>query len=171
MKDLLEMMEASTGDLPEIYCDMDMVLVNFMKAADDAVGGSFVSTPKDKRWTMVNQVKGFWANLEWMPNAKRLYDFIIRYDAHILSAFTGKDPTSKVGKMKWLSKNTKFKRGNIHLVLRSHKQKYATTNGEPNILIDDYKKNIVEWEAKGGIGVHHTETGKTITELKRLGFK
>jgi hypothetical protein len=29
----------------------------------------------------------------------------------------------------------------------------------------------VEWESKGGIGVHHTETGKTITELKRLGFK
>ena len=32
-------------------------------------------------------------------------------------------------------------------------------------------KNIQEWENKGGIGIHHTDVGKTINELKRLGFK
>jgi len=38
-------------------------------------------------------------------------------------------------------------------------------------LIDDYLKNITQWEAKGGIGVHHTHGSKTLAELKRLGFK
>ena len=38
-------------------------------------------------------------------------------------------------------------------------------------VIDDYIKNINEWESKGGIGVHHTSVSKTINELKRLGFK
>jgi len=70
-----------------------------------------------------------------------------------------------------LKNNIKIKRSNINLVKREDKQKFATTNGEPNVLIDDFKKNIVEWESKGGIGVHHTEVGKTIAELKRLGFK
>ena len=28
-----------------------------------------------------------------------------------------------------------------------------------------------EWERSGGIGVHHTNVSKTISELKRLGFK
>jgi len=172
MKEIMNLVEVSGEDLPEIYCDLDMVLVNFMKGADAAVGGSFVSTAKDQRWKMVNQVKGFWAELEWMPGAKRLHDFIIRYDPHVLSAFTGKDPTSKVGKHKWLKKNTKFKRANVHLVLRSQKQKYAKTNeGRPNILIDDYIKNIKEWEDKGGHGIHHTNVSKTIGELKKLGFK
>ena len=32
-------------------------------------------------------------------------------------------------------------------------------------------KDRKEWEAKGGIGIHHTDVGKTIGELKRLGFK
>ena len=73
--------------------------------------------------------------------------------------------------MKWLKKNTEFKRGNIHLVKRAQKQSYAKTNEKPNILIDDYPKNIKEWENKGGIGIHHTDAGKTISELKRLGFK
>ena len=168
---LAQLLEVSKEDLPSIYCDMDMVLVNLIKGADAAVGDSFANTPKDKRWNKVNQVKGFWANLEWMPSAKRLYQFIARYDAHILSAYTNRDPTSRVGKMKWLAKNTDFKRSNINLVLRSQKQKFATTDGKPNVLIDDYKKNIREWEAKGGIGILHTNVIKTISDLKRLGFK
>ena len=106
-----------------------------------------------------------------MSGAKRLYQFIARYDPHVLSAYSGKDPNSKNGKLKWLAKHTKFKKPNINLVLRSQKQKYATTNGKPNVLIDDYIKNINEWEAKGGIGVHHTSVPKTINELKKLGYK
>jgi len=59
----------------------------------------------------------------------------------------------------------------IHLVKRAQKKDYATTDDKPNVLIDDYIKNIREWEAKGGIGILHTDVGKTISELKRLGFK
>ena len=74
--------------------------------------------------------------------------------------------------MKWLKKNTKFKRGNVHLVLREQKKSYAKTKEEkPNVLIDDYDKNIKEWEAKGGIGILHTNVGTTIGKLKRLGYK
>ena len=171
MKKLVELTEASKEDLPEIYCDLDEVLVDFMRGANAAVGGDFVKMDKDERWNKVNQTKGFWANLDWKPNAKRLHDFIMRYNPHVLSAYTGHDPTSKVGKMKWLKKNANFKRGNIHLVLRSQKKDFATTDEKPNILIDDYDKNIQEWETRGGIGILHTDVGKTINELKRLGFK
>ena len=171
MKSLLELTKKTDEDLPDIYCDMDQVLCNFMKSADAAVGGSFVDTDKEERWNAINQTKGFWANLEWMPGAKRLWDFISKYDTEILSAYSNRDVTSRTGKLKWLSKNTKIKRGKINLVMRSDKQKYAMTDGKPNVLIDDYIKNIKEWEAKGGIGVHHTSVGKTISELKSLGFK
>ena len=173
MKSLLELTKKTDEDLPDIYCDMDQVLCNFMKGADDAVGGEgFVRMKdRDKRWKLISQKKDFWANLEWMPSAKRLYDFIIRYDAHILSASTSRDSNSVPGKMKWLKKNTKVKRSKINLVQRSQKQAYALSNGKPNVLVDDHVKNIGEWEAKGGIGIHHTNVGKTISELKKLGFK
>ena len=171
MKQLTDLIEVSRGDLPSVYCDMDMVLCDFMKKADEVTGGSFVTADKVERWKQISNTKGFWENLEWMPGAKRIYQMIIKYDAHILSAFSGKDPSSKNGKMKWLSKNTSFKRGNIHLVERSQKQAYAMTDGEPNVLIDDYIKNIKEWEEKGGIGIHHTAVPKTLNDLKRLGFK
>lgn len=171
MKTLLEVRQISEEELPTIFCDMDEVLVAFRSGAEKAIGMPFPDADKEERWNAINQTKGFWANLDWMPGAKRLWDFISRYDTEILSAYSGRDPTSRVGKMKWLSKNTKIKRGKVNLVMRSDKQKYATTNGKPNVLIDDYIKNINEWEAKGGIGVHHTNVSKTIAELKRLGFK
>ena len=171
MKSLIDLLEVRKEDLPSIYCDMDQVLCAFMKAADSAVGGSFVQADKTDRWNKINQVKGFWENLEWMPGAKALYKKIMKYDAHILSAYSGRDPTSKTGKMKWLAKNTDFKRSKINLVMRSQKQRFATTDGKPNVLVDDYIKNIKEWESKGGIGVHHTTVSKSISELNRLGFK
>ena len=121
--------------------------------------------------SVINQTKGFWSNLDWKPGGKRLYSFISKYDPHVLSAYSGRDPSSKNGKMKWLGKNTKFTRSKVHLVMRSQKKDYAKTNGEPNILIDDYIKNIKEWESKGGIGIHHTEVNKTLSQLKKLGFK
>ena len=40
--------------------------------------------------------------------------------------------------------------------MRSQKQQFAKTNGKPNVLVDDYIKNIKEWESKGGVCVHHT---------------
>ena len=88
----MQMREVSKEDLPDIYCDMDQVLCNFMKGADAAVGGSFVNTDKEERWKAINQTKGFWANLEWMPGAKRMYQFIEKYDPYILSAASGRDP-------------------------------------------------------------------------------
>ena len=167
----MELTKVSSEELPDIYCDLDQVLVAFLKGAEKVIGGDFASMDKEKRWKLIQQTKGFWAELDWMPGAKRLHDFTIRYDPYVLSAYSNRDPNSKVGKMKWLKKNTKFKRANIHLVMRSQKQVYDMKAGEPNVLIDDYIKNIREWEAKGGIGIHHTNVGKTISELKKLGFK
>lgn len=171
MKTLLEVRQISEEELPTIFCDMDQVLVDFIGGAENVIGEPFATADKDQRWNKIANAKGFWANLSWLSGGKRLWDFISKYDTEILSAYSARDGNSRNGKLKWLSKNTKIKRGKINLVMRSDKQKYATTNGKPNVLIDDYIKNITEWEAKGGIGIHHTNVSKTIAELKRLGFK
>ena len=170
MRTLSELMTAKE-DLPIIYCDMDQVLCNFMAGADKVAGGSFVTADKSERWQKISDTKDFWASLEWMPASKKLWQFIARYDTHILSAYSKRDSNSKPGKMKWLAKNTNIKRGNIHLVQRDQKQAYATKDGKPSVLVDDYIKNIKEWEQRGGIGVHHTSVNKTINRLKSLGYR
>ena len=76
-------------------------------------------------------------------------------------------------KKTWLRRNVSISTSNINLVRRRDKQKFAMKSGgnrQPAILIDDFKNNINEFKAAGGIGIHHTSASKTISELKRLGF-
>ena len=58
----------------------------------------------------------------------------------------------------------------INLVKRQDKKKYAVIDGVQNVLIDDYLKNIKEWESAGGIGIHHINAQTSINSLKKLGF-
>ena len=172
MRDIEELYEVNKEDLPELYCDMDQVLVDFLKGAEKVMGEPFAKADRNTRWDKISSTKGFWNNLDWMPGAKKLYQRVAKYDTHILSAYSGRDPNSKGGKMKWLGKNTSVPRSKIHLVRREDKKAFAKTrDGKPNVLIDDYIKNIKEWGDKGGIGIHHTAVPKTLNELKRLGFK
>ena len=57
VKSIIDLLEVNKDELPSIYCDMDQVLCNFMKSADKAVGGSFVTHDKDDRWKKINQKK------------------------------------------------------------------------------------------------------------------
>ena len=95
MKNLRDLLEVSKEDLPSIYCDMDMVLCDFLKGAEKVLGMPFPLANKQTRWEKITNTKDFWANLEWMPGAKKIVQSILRYDAHILSAYSGKDPNSK----------------------------------------------------------------------------
>lgn len=168
------------SDLPQIYCDMDMVLVDFMGGANQALKDAgheyeFAQkdqhNDKDKKWEILKGVPKFWAKLKPMSDGLQLWAYIKKYNPSILSTPSKRMPTSKPEKKEWL-KNHGMRPKEIHLVHREDKQKFATTSdGKPNVLIDDYIKNIAEWESQGGIGIRHVTTAKTIQELKKLGYK
>ena len=40
-----------------------------------------------------------------------------------------------------------------------------------NVLIDDFKKNTVEWKAAGGRPILYKSTPQVISDLKRIGYK
>jgi len=72
-----------------------------------------------------------------------------------------------------LRRNVRVSPNRINLVRRVEKQKFAMKSDmgrRPAILIDDFPRNIDQFKAAGGIGILHTNTVKTIKELKKLGF-
>ena len=157
---------------------MDMVLVNFLQGANEQLRKegypiAFDMAPKsdkDLKWELLMKNKTFWADLPGMPDYKKLWNFIRPHKPFILSTPSHRMPESMPGKRKWIRKNLGSV-GQINLVPRHEKQRFAVDEaGNPNILIDDYIKNIKEWRAKGGIGVHHTSALNTIKQLKQLGF-
>ena len=161
------------SEIPHVYLDMDGVLVNLEKGAFKVHGKQLSDVKKPERWEKITATKDFWKDLEWMPGAKVLWNFLKPYAPSIMSAFARSEPNSANGKKEWLKKNVeKLPSGRVNLVMRSDKQKFARDGRTqaPNILVDDHSKNIREWEANGGIGIHHTSVKKTIVKLKELGF-
>jgi 5'(3')-deoxyribonucleotidase len=152
---------------------MDGVLVNLEKGAFDVHGAKISDVPKPERWDKIHAIKSFWKDLEWTPGAKKIWNFLKPYTPSIMSAWTKHDLNSAKGKEDWLKSHVeKLSRSRINLVMRADKKRFAKDGRtkQPNILIDDHPKNIGEWEAQGGIGIHHTSVNRTIAKLKKLGF-
>jgi len=159
-----------------LYCDMDGVLADFKTAAVKTTGMSinkWMNIPSSKeKWAPIKANKNFWPTLPWMSGGQRLWSYISKHDPHILSAYVEEsfDPNCIPGKTQWLRRNTGLtNRSKINLVRRKEKKLFAR-RGNPAILIDDYEKNVREFIQAGGIGIHHTSTPSTISQLKRLGF-
>ena len=161
---------------PIIYCDMDGVLADFKTGAQKTTGMSinqWMNIPSSKeKWAPIKAQKDFWATLPWMPGGKQLWSYISKFDPHILSAYVEEsyDPNCIPGKTEWLRRNAGItNKSKINLVRRKEKKLFAK-RGQPAILIDDYEKNIREFTQSGGIGIHHTDTSNTISQLKKLGL-
>ena len=158
-----------------IYCDMDGVLCDFAKGVEKVIGKSITQWSygsKSEKWDKIKATPKFWHTLPWMPGGKDLWNFISKYKPHILSAYVEEsfDPNCIPGKAHWARTNLGIGNNRINLVKRVQKQNYAKVVGVPAVLIDDYKKNTDQFTQRGGIGILHTSTSNTISELKKLGF-
>ncbi len=155
---------------PVIYCDIDGVLCDFWSAANDISPYPIETLSVGEFWKIVADHPNFWSNLNQLQGAGELWEFDESRGGHILSSLPYSDPDSGPGKLKWLEKNFQFtdtKR--THLTTRRRdKRRYAMTNGIVNILIDDYEKNIREWEDSCGISILHSKFRKTLQILESI---
>ena len=159
-------------NLPRIYLDMDGVLVNFEKQLEDTIKmpiSKWMTLDRKKRWDPVIARKDFWSSMPWLPEGKKLFNYVRKFKPHILSAYVehANDPNCIPGKAKWAMRNTGIPMSRINLVMRSQKKNYASP---ASILIDDYEKNTREFNARGGTGITFKSASQTIAELKKLGF-
>lgn len=154
----------------KIYCDLDGVLVDFDKRFEEFSNGI---SPKQyeskygitKFWELItDQGHEFWSNMEWMPEGRKLWDYIKKYKPSLLSA-PSRESSSRYGKRLWVQNN--IPGTPLILAKREAKQNYA---GKNNILIDDRKDNCDEWVYAGGIAIMFTSTDQVINDLKQLGL-
>jgi GNAT superfamily N-acetyltransferase len=165
---MIRPLSEDTSELFTIYLDMDGVITDFDKKFVELAGmgpreyeNSFGT---EKFWDFIDikhKVK-FFSEMEWMPEGKKLYDFVKQFDHKLLSA-PSKNDASKIGKRIWRKNNTP----DTQLILSAavNKQNYADKS---NILIDDREKNIQQWRDAGGIGILFKSTDQVIDELKKI---
>jgi hypothetical protein len=158
----------------KIYCDMDGVLTDFQKRFEHFTGMS----PKEYEnkygtagfWNLIDVEVGikFWSDMDWMPEGRRLWSFIEKYNPELLTS-PSKDNGSRLGKNLWVRENL-TPLPNVIFSYSKDKQRYANSN---SILIDDKKSNINEWIARGGIALRCKNGNITpvIESLIKLGYE
>ena len=158
-------------DNPQIYCDMDGVVADFLKFTNNILGTKF----KDEYWS--DLPLDTFAQLPKMPDADVLWGYIKQFQPFMLTAVPreSRGPIAKRAwkdKTRWMKKNFRLASDRMRIVLRKNKKNFAVDGRDrrPNILIDDHLGNIREWEGAGGIGVHHISASSTINDLKKIGF-
>jgi len=146
---------------PEVYIDMDGVLVDFFDAWAKLMGEKSFRDIKDinKGLQAIRDEDDFWLKLKPTPNAGKLLALVreLKGSYTILSSPLADDPRSEPHKRMWVEKNLKqFPPKKV--IITGNKAKYAQqSDGTPNILIDDFGQNIDKWNAAGGIGVKHKD--------------
>jgi len=159
-----------------IYSDSDGVICDFSAGSEKVLGHRFDNKARAKNGEKLNAVNDFWETLPPMPDLHMYWGYIAKYHPHILTAvpsfpwvFEWQDIDR--GKRAWYRKNIPtIPQRNIHIVERERKRDFARNGKVRNILIDDHVQNINEFEAAGGIGIHHVSAKVTILRLKELGY-
>ncbi|MCR5206533.1 MAG: hypothetical protein K6E47_16010 [Lachnospiraceae bacterium] len=168
-------------EVRKIYFDMDGVLADFERGVKELCGlepidqnaDSKSQSAEDEMWKAIKDVGHFYDKLEFMPGAKEMFDAVYGRYGDRCEILTG-IPKPKRGiesagddKKAWvkrlLSKDIK-----VNIVYREEKQKFCT--GKDCILIDDFEKNIKEWEAMGGTGILNKNAYESIAKLKKMGL-
>ena len=167
---LTDLLETYNGKYT-IYCDLDGVLCDFDEQFKKASNGIHPRQFEDKYgtprfWSLVIG-KGiqFWENMPWTSDGQKLWNAIKNYKPIILTAIPqGNKETTSNGKQNWVKHNLGQ---NVKVIIGRAKDKQQYANAT-SILIDDREKNIMQWEAAGGIGILHTNANSSIASLNKL---
>lgn len=154
---------------PTVYVDMDGVLADLFNHIGEIHDVEHYNMMSDKQWEdffrNTNAYELF-RDLPAFATANRLLKMVVGMAGgyKILSSPLSFDRENSIkGKREWLAKHISVPADDI--IFEHEKQKYAKSNGVPNILIDDFGKNIKAWNAAGGIGIKYQADENSLEDL------
>lgn len=174
-------------DVPTVYCDVDGVLANFYAGMEKYLNipehsiEEFLS--RNGGWSYIEQQEPhLFAKLPLLPDAKGLIQGLIfardsgKINLFILTAIpeqwyhSSMRHSATQDKVTWITRHfQKIPAKNVIVVRRQDKQTYAKTHAQkkdaPPVLIDDFGKNIREWEHAGGFGIKHLSGASSLRAL------
>jgi hypothetical protein len=170
-----EAMPEKTNGKPVVYLDMDGVLADFFGGVEKLYGVSHwkqlaSDKTKDLRQDVIDRITGtnFFETLPKFPTADPLIGMIKKFTGGRFSILTsplrGDHDNSAKWKKIWINQNIEQP---DETIVTGRKEKLATTNGTPNILIDDRPINIQNWESKGGYGILYQANKDPLSKIEQ----
>lgn len=159
------------GKTYKLFLDLDGVLADFDKGVQMLLGKTPAQLPEKQMWAALARSRGFYANLEWMPDGRELWEAVKHVEPVIVSGVPWGN-WAEPQKRRWCQKHLGPE---VPVVLcRSREKGRAILDfllpGEVAVLIDDRLQAREGWLDIGGIYILHTSTQASLMELRGLGF-
>jgi len=186
--ELVNLQTARNQQLPHLYLDMDGVQADFFTAWANWHGNKFGMShverykdigSKEQREQSISElsaegpefIQNFFATLPTLSGGQKLVRWLTqnRIPFTVLSApLRGMHAPSIAGKKTWLDAHNPGTSGTA--IFTGDKARMATQGGQPNILVDDFKKYINAWDNAGGIGILYRDdmVDDVISQLEQI---
>ena len=163
----------------KIFFDMDGVLADFDRGVAELLGlepheqGTSSAEYEDELYDRMSRYGHFYEDLQPLPGALDMFRHLYERYPDRCAILSGIPKPSRgvvyagEDKRRWIERYF-GPEVQVNIVLRKEKPLYCT--GPECILIDDYARNITEWETAGGTGILHTGAEETLERLKQLGL-
>lgn len=174
----MKIKDLADKQMPHLYLDMDGVQADLFHRVAELEEVPHWDDIKDQNEAITRlSLKGpesvykLFRDLKPLPGGqviiKWLHDNKIPFT--VLSApLRNEQEASKQGKRDWLDQ---YNPGTSKdAIFTKSKFKYATINGRPNVLVDDFNYYLRSWADAGGIAVKHSDasTDHTIKQLEKI---
>lgn len=155
--------------IPYINIDLDGVMFDFYGETTRILGVPYKSLPSAEAWGRLEKVDSLFRNLPLLPDALELWQGI-QGAGHlrILTAMpkpTGKLLTAAGDKVASVRQHICHQ---VPVVVVEHGLMKARWARPGDVLIDDLERNIIAWEAAGGIGILHRSARDSLQQLARI---
>ena len=160
--------------IEKIYFDLDGVLADFSAGLwkycgiDPIAQGALKNGVENPMWEAIKKVDHFFDKLVPMPEAIELFEKLSeKYNCEILSAIPRPHrgiKYSEEDKRAWVKR---YLGPDVvaNIVFRSEKKQFC--RGAGLILIDDYQKNVDEWNEGGGFGILYDGNQTVIDAIEK----
>ena len=160
---------------PVVYLDMDGVIADFFGGVEKLYGVSHwkqltSDKSKDLRQDVIDRITGtnFFETLPKFPSADPLIAMIKKFTGGRFSILTsplrGDHDNSAKWKKVWINQNIEQP---DETIVSGRKEKYATSKGTANILVDDRPINIQKWQDKGGYGILYQANKNSLSTIEQ----
>lgn len=159
------------GKTYKLFLDLDGVLVDFDRGVRAIFGRNPDQIPERQMWAALAHTRGFYAQLDWMPDGRDLWEAVRGVGPVIVSGLPLGN-WAEPQKRAWCRKHLG---ADVPVVLcRSREKGRAVLDylepGDVPVLIDDRLQAREGWLDIGGIYVLHRNATESLAVLRELGF-
>lgn len=159
----------------QLFVDLDGVLADFDAGVRRATGREPAELEPRRMWPVLARTKGFYDNLDWMPDGKELWEAVKGFSPVILTGLP-MGRWAEPQKRAWCARELGADVPVITGMSRKKAQlaaEWLHENGHAHktpLLIDDRLKLKEAWEAEGGVFILHLDTRTSVEALRESGF-